>query len=131
MKAAYLDASALVKLFKHEAETDALWAALSEWPDRVSSELLAVEARCTARRLGGAELLERAEARLTGVDLLPYTSEIGERAGGAFRPALRALDAIHLASALALDDSLGVLLAYDEDLCAAARSEGLPVRSPK
>ena len=130
MRTVYLDASALVKLFKPEAETAALRAELPRFPQRVSSELLAVEVRCTARRLGGA-LLTRAEAALTGVELTPLDLQVRERAGAsAFSPPLRALGAVHLATALSMAEDLDAFFAYDADLCAAAAGEGLRVRSP-
>lgn len=130
MKVAYLDASALVKLFKPEPETDALSRTLADWPVWASSELLAVEARCTARRLGDGPMLAEAAAALAGVDLVRYTAAIRERAGGSFQPALRALDAIHLATALTIQNDLGILVAYDEDLRAAGAIYGLPIRAP-
>ncbi len=45
-------------------------------------------------------------------------------------PALRALDAIHLATAERIGAQLGALIAYDERLLAAAEAHGLPVASP-
>ncbi len=62
VSAAYLDASALVKLFKAERETDAFRGALMNWPVLVASEQIRVEAVCTARRLGGKDVLRRAHA---------------------------------------------------------------------
>jgi hypothetical protein len=54
-----------------------------------------------------------------------------ERAGAsAFSPPLRALGAVHLATALSMAEDLDAFFAYDADLCAAAAGEGLPVRSP-
>lgn len=61
------------------------------------------------------------------VTLLPVT-EIRERAGSRRRPVLRALDAIHLAAALAIEADL--LLAYDLRLLDAARAAGLTVACP-
>jgi uncharacterized protein with PIN domain len=46
-----VDASALVKLFKPEHETEAFRTALADWPVQVASELIRVEAVCTARAL--------------------------------------------------------------------------------
>ena len=43
---------------------------------------------------------------------------------------LRALDAIHLASALEIGPDLGVMIAYDIRLRAAAEAYGLAVESP-
>ena len=44
--------------------------------------------------------------------------------------ALRAIDAIHLASALILRDQLTTFVAYDKRLVAAAKEAGLPTASP-
>ena len=53
------------------------------------------------------------------------------RARGEISPAeVRSLDAIHLASALSLGSDLGVIVAYDERLLDAARTQGLPTSSP-
>lgn len=43
---------------------------------------------------------------------------------------LRTLDAIHLAAALEIGQDLGVMIAYDIRLKAAARAYGLAVDSP-
>lgn len=131
VKAAYLDASAAVKLFKHEPETGALMEELHAWAALVSSELLVVEARCTARRLGDSVALDRVEAVLDGIDLVRFTPEIRDLAGGiAFRPVLRALDAIHLATAMSVAEELGAIFAYDANLQAAADGQGLMVSAP-
>jgi len=131
LTAAYLDASALVKLIRPEPETQALIAALAQWPVRIASEVVVVQLGCTARRLGGGELLDRAEAIADGLDLIPFSAAIRKRAvATAFDPPLRALDAIHLATALELSDDLDTLVAYDDDLCRAADSERLAVHSP-
>jgi predicted nucleic acid-binding protein len=131
VKAAYLDASAAVKLFKYEPETDALVEELAAWPALVSSELLAVEARCTARRLGAGAVLERVETVLAGIDLVRLTPEIRDLAGGiAFQPGLRALDAIHVATAITVAEELGAVFVYDANLRAAAGDQGLSVSAP-
>ena len=97
----------------------------------VASELLVVEVRCTARRSGLVDEAERAERVLAAIRLHPYGPTIRDDAGTmAFAPPLRALDAIHLATALSMQEDLAVLLAYDRDLLAAARKEGLTVASP-
>jgi len=131
VRAAYLDASALVKLFKYEAESEALARALKTWPVWVSSEIVAVEARCTARRLGGIEVLDRAEGVLAALDLVDCSPEIQERAGRAFDRPLRALDAIHAATILALgEELLEVAFVYDDHLGAAVEAAGTNVAAP-
>jgi hypothetical protein len=120
VSAAYIDASALVKLFKPERETSAFRAALRDWPVQVASDLIRVEAMCTARRLGGEDVLQRTEAALELINLIPISPEIIELATGAHTPPLRAMDAIHLATALTMREDLGALFVYDNDLHAAA-----------
>ncbi len=127
---AYLDASAVVKLFKSELETPAVESALEARPVRISSELVVVEARCTARRLGGDEVHMNAEKVLRNIELMPFIAAIRARAGEAFDPPLRAPDAIHAATALALGDELGIAFVYDSDLATAILAEGLAVESP-
>lgn len=130
MSAAYLDASALVKLFKEEPETHALRRALADWPVRVASEVIRVEAVCTARRLGDPAMLRRAKTALTGLTLLPLTPEIIDLATGEHRPALRAIDALHLASALSVREELGAMFVYDTDLNTAAGHHALNPLAP-
>ena len=131
MSAAYLDASALVKLFKAERETEAFRAALANWPVQVASELIHVEAVCTARRLGGGDVLQRANATLERINLIPLSPEIIELATDAHTPTLRAMDAIHLATALTIREDLGAMFVYDSDLHAAAQAHNLNPIAPQ
>jgi len=131
VSAAYVDASALVKLFKVERETDAFRLALADWPVQVASELIRVEAICTARRLGDEDTLRRADAALARITLVPLSPEIVELATDAYAPPLRAMDAIHLATALTMRDDLGALFVYDGDLHAAAEARGLNPLAPR
>jgi predicted nucleic acid-binding protein len=130
VSAAYLDASALVKLFKAERETEAFRAALREWPVQVASELIRVEAVCTARRLGGEDVLRCAQAALRRIALIPLSPEIIELATAAHTPPLRAMDAIHLATALTIREDLGAVFVYDGDLHAAAGAHRLNPLAP-
>jgi hypothetical protein len=131
VSAAYVDASALVKLFKAEHETEAFRAALADWPVQVSSEIIRVEAICTARRLGDGDVLRRARATLERISLLPLTPEIVDLATDAHTPPLRAMDVIHLATALSAREDLGVMFVYDGDLLAAATAHGLNSLAPR
>lgn len=130
MSAAYVDASALVKLFKTERETEAFRVALADWPVQVASEIIRVEAICTARRLGGEDVLRRANAMLERISLIPLSPEIIELATRAHTPSLRAMDAIHLATALSMREDLGPMFVYDSDLLAAATAWGLNPVAP-
>jgi uncharacterized protein len=131
VNAAYIDASALVKLFKAEPETAALREALGDWPVRVASELIRVEAICTARRLGDEDILARATQAVEQINLIPLTPEIIALATDAYTPPLRAMDAIHLATALAMHDDLGAMFVYDNDLHAAAQAHDLNPLAPR
>jgi predicted nucleic acid-binding protein len=131
VNAAYIDASALVKLFKAERETNAFRAALGDWPVQVASELIRVEAVCTARRLGDENVLARANEAIERINLIPISPEIMELATGAHTPPLRAMDAIHLATALTMREDLGAFFAYDSDLSAAARAHRLNSLAPE
>jgi predicted nucleic acid-binding protein len=131
VSAAYVDASALVKLFKAERETEAFREALADWPVQVASELIRVEAICTARRLGGADVLQRAHATLDQLNLIPLTPEIIELATDAHTPPLRAMNAIHLATALTMREDLGAMFVYDNDLHAAAEAHRLNAVAPQ
>ena len=131
MSAAYVDTSALVKLFKAERETEAFRTALTDWPVQVASELIRVEAICTARRLGDQDILQRASEALERINLIPISPEIIELATDAQTPPLRAMDAIHLATALTMREDLGAIFVYDNDLHAAAGAHHLNPIAPQ
>lgn len=127
---AYLDASAAVKLVRPEEETAVLVSFLATAGAQVSSELLEVELRCAARRLGGGALLARADRVLASISLLPYTAAARARATGAFDPPQRALDAIHLATALSMASDALVLFSYDRAQRQAGEAAGLTALAP-
>lgn len=131
----YLDASALVKLVRTEPETSALRAFLAD-ADLLSSELVLTEVPRAIRRavandpeLAPALLMTRAEELLDAVALLPVDRTLLAAAGALDEPVLRALDAIHLASAIDLSP-LDAFVSYDERQGAAARLAGLRTVSP-
>ena len=130
MSGAYLDASALVKLFKPEVESPVLAAALRDHEVWISSEIVAVEAACTARRAGDEGMVRLAEAVVASVTLVPFTAAISNRAARAYSRRLRALDAVHAATALAVADECEAIFAYDDDLSLALRAESAVVLSP-
>lgn len=119
-----------MKLIVEEPESSALAEAIRrDWPYVVSSEVISVECHRAALRLGG-EARRLAVSRLAAVGLLELTPDIRRHAEQLGRPALRALDAIHLATALTVADHIGAVLVYDARLADAARAEGLHVLEP-
>ncbi len=67
---------------------------------------------------------------LAPIDIMAITEEIAGQASRLDPPLLRSLDAIHLASALALGEELEGIVTYDRRLAEAARQLGIPVFSP-
>jgi len=138
----YLDSSAIVKLVLEEAESAALRAWLGERPFGVTSGLGPVEVRRTVRLFveralsrtvsqgsTANELGTRTEAVLSGLVVLEIDETILSRAARVDPSTLRALDAIHLASALSLE-GLEAFVAYDRELREAAQAAGLNVAAP-
>ena len=72
----------------------------------------------------------RARTGLLGPALLPMDDTLLHAAARLQPPDLRWLDAIHLATAITIRDSLGVVFCYDRRLADAAESAGLPVARP-
>jgi predicted nucleic acid-binding protein len=127
----YLDTSAFVKLIRGERETSELLAFLRERPDAplVSSALLVIETRRAVLREDPGQL-PRADLLLTRIDQVDITRAVLEAASRLPDPALRSLEAIHLATALQLHRDLEALVTYDSRLAAAARRQELPVATP-
>jgi uncharacterized protein len=126
---AYVDASAFVKLFLLEPESEALSVATDSW-QLASSALLEVEAVLAVRRREpDAETTVR--AMLQGLELIDIDADIRRAAAGVANPHLRSLDAIHVATALSLGDHCGAFFAYDQRLIAAAQAHGLTVSVPQ
>lgn len=128
---AYLDTSAVVKLLALEPESDALRRELRRWPRRVSSSLLRVELLRATKRAGLPRLTVSARRYLTAISLIRLDETVLDRASDLEPPALRSLDAIHLASALALGNDLGMVITYDDRMLQGAAALGLPTATPR
>ena len=125
----YLDTSALLKLVKAEAGSDALATFLGDRTAFVSSKLLAVEARRGALR-EDPSMLPRVDLFLSRVDMIAISDAVVESASRLPDRHLRSLDAIHLATALLTREELDVLLSYDDRLLTAAKAHDLPTAAP-
>jgi predicted nucleic acid-binding protein len=106
-------------------------ATAAEWPAVASSIVARVELGLAARRVGGRNVVAQAERVVAALDLVPLDDAIIELAAGRPDPGLRALDAIHVASALALGDDLGAMVTFDRRQRAAAAAAGLAVQPEK
>jgi hypothetical protein len=127
----YLDSSALVKLAVTEPESAALadWLRDSSQLVRVSSPLVRVEVpRAVWRADPGS--LPQAYTIVRRLREIRMTEAVLTRAAGVRPNVLRTLDAIHVASAMAVRDNLTALVSYDKRILAAAQDAGLPTASP-
>lgn len=131
----YADASALVKLVRDEPESDALRDFLAD-ADVVSCELVLAELpraliRAAARdsRLRLDVVFERADAVLRPLALRSLDRALLTTAGRLPEPALRTLDAIHVAAALDVSP-IDCFVTYDERQSAAARLASLRTVAP-
>ena len=131
MSALYLDSSAFVKLAVEEPDTVALRRYVAGSPGRrVSSALLRTEALRAVRHLG-AEALATIRESLRRIDLIGIDDRILESAGMLEPRVLRTLDAIHLATAVAVGDDLDAIVTYDERMADGARLLGLSTATPR
>lgn len=131
----YVDSSALVKLVRHEPETAALRTFLGE-ADVASCDLVLTELPRAIRRAATVDPLLPVETLIghTGhlIDAIALRSvdrSLLLAAGAIAEPALRSLDAIHLAAAIDILPHDG-FVSYDERQSAAARLAGLRTFAP-
>jgi uncharacterized protein len=131
LSALYLDSSAFVKIVVQEAESAVLRTYLATHESRrVSSALLRVETLRAVRHLG-PDALAAVREGLRRVDLVAIDDRILDSAGILEPGVLRTLDAIHLATALALGDDLDAVVTYDERMIEAATLLGLTTAMPR
>ena len=131
----YADASALVKLVRREPETAALDTFLAG-ADIISSELVLTEVPRAVHRAASDDpalpldaLMAKADDVLQTLALLPIDRALLLAAGAIAEPMLRALDAIHIASAVAVLP-IDAFVTYDDRQAAAARLAGLRTVAP-
>jgi predicted nucleic acid-binding protein len=127
----YLDASAIVKLVVEEPESRALRSVLRDRPRRVSSALALVEVHLAAARRSPAPPPGRVDTILAGLALVPVDQPTLEGAAALGGAGVRALDAIHLATAQSLREDLDSFIAYDRRLLAAAHARELTTERPR
>ena len=131
----YLDSAAVVKLVRQEAHSAELVVWLNEHHDvpLVSSALVEVEVPRALRR-SAPQALVGVPVAVGRLFRLEIDATIRATAAAFTEPALRGLDAIHLATAQVLahesDAALTAFVTYDKRLLASAQTAGLPTASP-
>lgn len=125
-----------MKLVVPEPETELLRSALEEHDEWVSAIITVTEVMRATRRwiaLSGlrsraaASRVQRAEDLLASVALIDFDARLARQAGTLPPAGLRSLDAIHLATAVALAPDLVGMATFDARLAAAATAAGLVV----
>jgi predicted nucleic acid-binding protein len=125
----YADASALVKLVLDEPESAALSDYLGDDPEIATSRLALVEVtRAIKVANDDPEVHAEAASLFDRCLLLDVDDPVLDRAAQLSSIQLRALDAVHLASALQVGSE--ELVAYDRRLVEAAGRAGLRTASP-
>jgi len=125
----YVESSALAKLVVVEVGSGALRGHL-RGRSLVTSALTRLEVARAVRR-AGVPAVPTLEEVLRTVTVIAIHDEVLRRAGQLDPPALRSLDAIHLATALHLAEDLDNFITYDRQLGRAAVAAGLSVDSPR
>ena len=127
----YLDACAVVKLLRDEQHSAALNTHLADsTAEMISSEITKLEVCRALIRHGLRERTrDKANRLLARVAKLPMEPVI-EYAADVSEPTLRALDALHLATAQMLGPAVSEFVTYDKRLAKAAADVGLPVVMP-
>jgi|SRR5271154_605586 len=132
----YVDTSALLKLLVREAESTAIERELVRWPSLATSIVAEVElprAVASARQdrpdavIDGSLILQGVVASAAIIEL----SEVIVAAARNVIPVhVGALDAIHIASALSLDEELAGVATYDNRMADALARAGVNVIAP-
>ena len=138
----YLDSSALFKRYRSEPGTEVMDLRFrNKMPGEsfVASEIITLEIESAAARAVATQETRSLIATFAASDLLqiesvPITTALLGGAGQAARAyGLRALDAIHLASALQIAEAAQapfLFICSDKELLGAARSAALPTLDP-
>jgi predicted nucleic acid-binding protein len=131
----YVDTSVILRILFREPNPVEVWG---KWDRALSSSLWRVEAlrNVDRLRLGGdlsdegvADLVREIRLVNETLAIYPLTETILQRASESFPTVVGTLDAIHLATALAIRqvEPLDILLTHDGQLATAARSVGFTV----
>ena len=119
----YLDTSAAIKAIIPEPGTDEIRGLFASGEMLIASRLLALELAAVTQRRGAGE--DEAARTLERVNLVTLDDQVLDRAME-IRSGLRAPDALHLATALRLEDLVDSMLSFDKELLERAREAGIP-----
>jgi predicted nucleic acid-binding protein len=124
----YIDSSAVIKLIKAEAESEALVKDLTT--PLITSRITRVEIIRTIT-IHNPEFLEAAYEVLADIPMLPVDDSVFATAENFPQfIKLRTLDALHIASALVIKNAIKGVITYDRGMEEAAKSLGFITLSP-
>lgn len=128
-RATYVDSSAIVKLVVREPESAALRRYLRRRRPLVSSALARTEVLRAV--LPAGPLVQNRAAQVLGrLELIRLNNRVLDAAGELEPADVRSLDAIHLATAKLLGDTLHRLVTYDRRMADAATGLDVDVIAP-
>ena len=126
MTRCYFDSSAIVKLTQLERESQALIDFLDQHEIEASTSIVSeIEVMRTLRRSGLDD-----DQPVRSFYLLQLDEDVRREAVRLGTPLLRSIDAIHIATALAIADDQLEFVTYDDRQADAARAVGLQVVQP-
>ena len=124
----YIDSSAIIKLIKPEKESAAL---IKKLPNAlITSRISRVEVARTITRFE-PDLLDETYDILADIQMVPVEDSIITIAENLPQYiALRDLDSLHIASALAIKNVIKGVITYDKEMAKAAKTLGFTILSP-
>ncbi|TSA46935.1 MAG: PIN domain-containing protein [Actinomycetales bacterium] len=124
----YIDSSAIIKLIVAEKESPHLKEYISD--NLLTSEISRIEVMrtVTVSAPALAPLAKKVLSALHTVDISPSVLYMAENFASDI--SLRTLDAIHVATALSLQQVIDGVITYDKEMSKDAKSLGLVVVSP-
>jgi uncharacterized protein len=124
----YLDASALVKRYVAEKESEALITAMGAAEGWAICRVGYVETARAVKLAAGKAAARRFEADWPSFEVVEVDASLAEHAAElAFAEELRSLDALHLAAALLIASGGLTVATWDVRLHRAAQNQGLGV----
>ena len=118
----YLDTSAAYKLLSREPGVEEVEELFADGAALLSSRLLEVELHATVERRGGSHA--DVDAITARIALDAIDDEVIDHSLS-LRPGLRAMDALHLSTALLYGEAMTAIATFDRELADAARRFGL------
>ncbi len=125
----YLDSSAIVRLVQAAPESSALRLYVRRHRPHVSSALARTEV-LRALLPFGPEAVTRGRQALSGIQLVRVDDRVLNVAGELLPLTLRSVDAIHLATARLLGESVSRVVTYDARMQTAAMAMKFKIASP-